>query len=83
MSEKKSKKELPRILIEMIEKMSEHEDLKGREKKDIVLKKMIEWFEVDEDLADILSGVIDIIIDVSKHKDKIKRASKKFIKICC
>ena len=82
MAEQKNIKDIPRRLLEFVEAVS-NEDLKGREKKKIVLDKVVEEFQLDIDMVLLVSDFIDLIIDVSKHRDKIKRRAKTLFNLCC
>ena len=80
---KKNKRDIPAILINLIESMSDNKDLTGKQKKDIVMRNMIETFEMDVDMVIMVSDFIDLIIKVHKHKTKIKTHTKKIFKLCC
>jgi len=82
MSEKKDKKEIPKVLLELIESFSQFDDLKGREKREKVLEKMMIYFDIDTEMVLILGDFIDLIVDVSKNKHKIKKNVKKCIGLC-
>ncbi len=83
MSEKKDKKEIATTLLELIESFSQFDDLKGREKREKVLEKMKMHFDIDTEMVMILGDFIDLIVDVSKNKHKIKKKVKKILKLCC
>jgi len=83
MSEKKDKKEIPKVLLELIESFSQFDDLKGREKREKVLEKMMIYFDIDTEMVLILGDFIDLIVDVSKNKHKIKKNVKKIFNLCC
>ena len=83
MAEKKDKKEIATTLIELIESFSKFDDLKGREKREKVLEKMMIYFDIDTEMVLILGDFIDLIVDVSKNKHKIKKKVKKILKLCC
>jgi len=83
MSNKKDKKEIPKVLLELIEAFSEFSDLKGREKREKVLEKMMIYFDIDTEMVLILGDFIDLIVDVSKNKHKIKKNAKKIFSLCC
>lgn len=81
-SQDKKLKDIPKRVLEFVEAVSS-EDLKGREKKKIVLDKIVEEFELDLDMALLVSDLIDLIVDVAKHKHKIKTRAKALWRICC
>jgi hypothetical protein len=83
MDSKKNKRDIPTILINLIENMSDNKDLTGKQKKDIVMRNMIETFNMDVDMVIMVSDFIDLIIKVHKHKTKIKTNTKKILKLCC
>ena len=82
MAEQKNIKDIPRRLLEFVEAVS-NEDLKGREKKKIVLDKVVEEFQLDIDMVLLVSDLIDIIVDVSKQKHKIKKRVRSLYNLCC
>jgi hypothetical protein len=83
MTEQKNIKDIPRRLLEFVEAVSNENDLKGREKKQIVLDKISDEFHLDFDMVLLVSDLIDIIVDVSKNKHKIKRRAKSLFSLCC
>jgi len=82
MTEQKNIKDIPRRLLEFVEAVS-NEDLKGREKKKIVLDKVVEEFQLDIDMVLLVSDLIDIIVDISKNRHKIKKKVKTVFNLCC
>jgi len=83
MTDKKDKKEIAITLLELVEAFSVFDDLKGREKREKVLEKMMMYFDIDTEMILILGDFIDLIVDVSKNKHKIKKNAKKCIGLCC
>ena len=82
MSEQKNLKDIPKRVLEFVEAVS-NEDLKGREKKKIVLEKIAEEFELDLDHVLLVSELIDMIVDIAKNKHKIKSKAKALWAVCC
>jgi len=76
-------KDIPRRLLDFIEAVSNENDLRGSQKKKIVLDKIAEEFQLDIDMLLLVSDMIDLIIDVSKQKHKIKKKVKTLYKFCC
>lgn len=81
MNNKKEKKEIPTMLLKLIEVFSQKE-MTGKDKKKAVVDEMVKTFDLDLDMVLMISEMIDIIILISKNKDKIKRKSKKCINLC-
>ena len=79
---KKDKRELATTLLELIESFSEFDDMTGKQKKQAVLDKMGQLFDLDLELIIIINDMIDIIIEVHKHRTKIKKNAKKCIALC-
>ncbi len=80
---KKDKRELATTLLELIESFSEFDDMTGKQKKQAVLDKMGQLFDLDLELIIIINDMIDIIIEVHKHRTKIKKKAKKILSLCC
>ncbi len=80
---KKDKRELATTLLELIESFSEFSDMTGKQKKQAVLDKMGQLFDLDLELIIIINDMIDIIIEVHKHRTKIKKKAKKILSLCC
>lgn len=80
---KKDKRELATTLLELIESFSEFEDMTGKQKKQAVLDKMGQLFDLDLELIIIINDMIDIIIETHKHRTKIKKKAKKILSLCC
>lgn len=75
-------KDIPKRLLEFIEAVSNQDDLKGREKKKIVLDKIIKEFNLDLEMVLLVSDMIDLIVDVSKNRHKIKKRAKSLWSVC-
>ncbi len=80
---KKDKRELATTLLELIESFSGFDDMTGKQKKQAVLDKMGQLFDLDLELIIIINDFIDIVIDVHKHRTKIKKKAKKILSLCC
>ena len=80
---KKDKRELATTLLELIESFSGFDDMTGKQKKQAVLDKMGQLFDLDLELIIIINDMIDIIIEVHKHRTKIKKKVKKIFSLCC
>lgn len=80
---KKDKRELATTLLELIESFSEFDDMTGKQKKQAVLDKMGQLFDLDLELIIIINDMIDIIIETHKHRTKIKKKAKKILSLCC
>jgi len=83
MTEQKNIKDIPRRLLEFVEATSNENDLRGSQKKKIVLDKIVGEFGLDLDMVLLVSDLIDLIIDVSKNKHKIKKKVKSLYNLCC
>ena len=75
-------KDIPKKVLEFIEAVSTQDDLKGRDKKQIVLDKIIKEFNLDLEMVLLVSDMIDIIVDVSKNRHKIKKRVKSLWSVC-
>lgn len=82
MSKKKELREIPKVLLELIEAFSQFDDLNGKQKKEMVIDKMGVYFNLDLDMIIIINEMIDVIIEVHKHRTKIKKNAKKIFSIC-
>ena len=83
MSEKKELREIPKVLLELIEAFSQFDDLSGKQKKKMVIDKMGVYFDMDLDMLIIVNEMVDVIIEVHKHRTKIKKKAKKIFSLCC
>jgi hypothetical protein len=83
MTEQKNIKDIPRRLLEFVEAVSNENDLRGSQKKKIVLDKVVEEFQLDLDMVLMVSDLIDLIVDIAKNKHKIKTRAKALWRICC
>ena len=52
-------------------------------KKKIVLDKIAEEFQLDLDMVLLVSDMIDLVVDIAKHKHKIKIRAKGLFNLCC
>jgi hypothetical protein len=82
MSEKKELREIPKVLLELIEAFSQFDDMTGKQKKQMVIDKMGQLFNLDLDLIIIINEMVDVILEVHKHRTKIKKKAKKCISLC-
>lgn len=81
MTEKKELREIPIMLLKLIEVFSQKE-MTGKDKKKAVIDEMVKTFNLDLDMVSMVSEMIDIIIEVHKHRTKIKKNAKKIFSIC-
>jgi hypothetical protein len=80
---KKEKRDIPKVLLELIESFSIFDDMTGKQKKQAVVDKMAQLFDLDLDMVIIINEMIDIVIEVHKHRTKIKKKAKTILKLCC
>ena len=83
MSEKKELREIPKVLLELIEAFSQFDDMTGKQKKKMVIDKMGVYFHMDLDMLIIVNEMVDVIIETHKHRTKIKNKAKKIFNLCC
>jgi len=82
-NKKKEKRDIPKVLLELIESFSVFDDMTGKQKKEAVVNKMAQLFDLDLDMVIIINEMIDVIIETHKHRTKIKKKAKKILNLCC
>ena len=75
------------VLVDLMKQAGEMKGKTGQQKKDWVLTKLREVMNLPDAVEDLIIELIDVLIDVDKHRIRINPAVKKHIvslgKLCC
>ena len=75
------------VLVDLMKQAGEMKGKTGQQKKDWVLTKLREVMNLPDAVEDLIIELIDVLIDVDKHRIRINPAVKKHIinitSLCC
>jgi hypothetical protein len=75
------------VLVDLMKQAGQNKKTTGKQKKEWVLTKLREVMNLPDAVEDLIIELIDVLIDVDKHKIVINPAVKKHIvslgNLCC
>lgn len=75
------------VLVDLMKQAGENKNTTGKQKKEWVIKKMREVLNLPEVVEDLIAELIDLLIDVDKHRiiinPKVKKHFINITSLCC